>query len=90
MPIVNFSIPATLEHRVKDVIRQKGFASRAELFRFALIRYLERFEEVPFFPLDDDPEIADLCGRLENRLNMIDIERLPSAREQLAKLKEKI
>ena len=41
MSIVNFSIPKTLEERVKQTIQQKGFSSKAEFFRFAAIHFID-------------------------------------------------
>jgi len=44
MAIVNFSIPRNLEKRVQETINQKGFASKAEFFRFAAIYFMDIFE----------------------------------------------
>lgn len=41
MAIVNFSIPKTLEQRVNQTIKEKGFASKAEFFRFAAISFID-------------------------------------------------
>jgi metal-responsive CopG/Arc/MetJ family transcriptional regulator len=46
MSAVTISIPSTLEDRIKQAIQKKGFASKAELFRFAIIRYLDVYEEM--------------------------------------------
>jgi metal-responsive CopG/Arc/MetJ family transcriptional regulator len=45
MAIVNFSIPAVLEKRVDATIKRKGFASKAEFFRFAAIYYIETLDK---------------------------------------------
>ncbi|HLD61007.1 MAG TPA: ribbon-helix-helix domain-containing protein [Patescibacteria group bacterium] len=37
MSIVNFSIPAKLDQQIKKTIKEKGFASKAEFFRFAAL-----------------------------------------------------
>ncbi|GEM_PF-6556200 len=42
MAIVNFTIPKTLDLRVKKAVRERGFASRAEFFRVAAIQSLDR------------------------------------------------
>lgn len=35
MSIINFSIPAQLNKKIQKTVKNKGFASRAEFFRFA-------------------------------------------------------
>lgn len=40
MPIVNFSIPHPLDAQIKKTIKIKGFASKAEFFRFAALQVL--------------------------------------------------
>lgn len=42
MPIVNFSLPTTLEKQIATVVKKKGFASKAEFFRFVAMRYIEQ------------------------------------------------
>ena len=84
MSIVNFAIPKTLDGRIKTVLRKKGFASRAELFRFSVIQYLE---EVERFPLDDNCRITKLSHSLEQELEKkLGIKKLPSIRKQLARI----
>lgn len=41
MAIVNFSIPRNLEKRVESTVRERGFASKAEFFRFAAIYFMD-------------------------------------------------
>lgn len=41
MPIINFSIPKNLDDRVKMVVREKGFASKAEFFRYCAVQYMD-------------------------------------------------
>lgn len=41
MAIVNFTIPKNLKKRVEDTIKEKGFASKAEFFRFAAIYFMD-------------------------------------------------
>ena len=45
MAIVNFAIPATLEKQIKQIIKTKGFASKAEFFRFAAHVVLKNYDE---------------------------------------------
>lgn len=42
MPIVNFSLPATLEKQITSIVKKKGFASKAEFFRFVAMQYIEQ------------------------------------------------
>ncbi|MBI4262513.1 hypothetical protein HY624_03235 [Candidatus Uhrbacteria bacterium] len=85
MSIVNFSIPRTLEGRIRTVVQEKGFASKAELFRFSVIHYLEEIER---FPLDTNRHIATLSAVLEQELTKkIGEKPLPSIKKQLARLK---
>ena len=41
MPVVNFTLPATLEKHIVAVVKKKGFASKAEFFRFVAMQYIE-------------------------------------------------
>lgn len=38
--VVNFSVPKTLERQIAKTVRSKGFASKAEFFRFAALYLL--------------------------------------------------
>ena len=44
MAIINFTIPKNLERRVEDTIKEKGFVSKAEFFRFAAIYFMDILE----------------------------------------------
>jgi len=41
MSIVNFTIPKQLDQKVNKIIREKGFGSKAEFFRFAAIYFID-------------------------------------------------
>lgn len=85
MAIVNFSVPKQLEKRIGETIKEKGFPSKAELFRFAVIRYLDETEMLPF---DKNKRIVDLSGQLETELKKkISKKPLPSLKRQLARIK---
>ena len=47
MAVVNFSIPKRLEKRVDETIQEKGFASKAEFFRFAAMYFMDILERKP-------------------------------------------
>ena len=40
MPIINFNIKKPLEKKVEKTIKEQGFASKAEFFRFAALHYM--------------------------------------------------
>lgn len=84
MPIINFSVPKTLDRRVAKTIAAKGFASKAEFFRFAAICFMDN-ENRTF--ANEDERFDYLTKEIEKKI----IERyggkkLPSARAQLAGL----
>ena len=84
MSIVNFAIPQILEKRIELTIRKKGFASRAELFRFAVLRYLDEEENLPF---SHDKEMAAISNRLGEVLKKrFSGQILPSLKEQMKRL----
>ena len=41
MAIVNFAIPKPLERRGGEVMKEKGFSTKAEFFRFAAIHFID-------------------------------------------------
>jgi len=82
--IVNFFLPKTLEQRIVQTIKEKGFASKAEFFRFAAVHFLDVVNK-PFANEDERMEyLTNAIGReLRNRYRG---RKLPSAKEQLANL----
>ena len=67
MPVVNFSVPQLLDRRIQHVVKTKGFPSRAELFRYAVIRYLDDIIDRPIGKrsLDENPRIKALTDDIE-------------------------
>ena len=57
MSIVNFSVPQTLEKQIHAVVKQRGFASKAEFFRCAAVHYIKMMSE-PIYQ-NIDPEHLD-------------------------------
>ncbi len=85
MSIVNFSVPQTLERRIATIVKKKGFSSKAELFRFAVIRYMDENEGTLF---ENDSEIAELTQKLEQVMTKnLKGKKLPSIAEQLKRAK---
>ncbi|MDP2586852.1 MAG: hypothetical protein Q8P32_03720 [Candidatus Komeilibacteria bacterium] len=84
MPIINFSIPRVLEQKISQTIKVKGFPSKAEFFRFAVIKYID---EEGKMPLEGNPRFAYLSGALESALEKKYKKRnIPSIKKQLSKL----
>lgn len=84
MAIVNFSIPKALETRVKTITKKKGFASKAEFFRFAAIYFMDVIEK-PFGA--DDEKLGYLANEIKKEVaRQYRGKKIPSIREQLADL----
>ena len=82
MAIVNFSIPKTLERRVADVMREKGFASKAEFFRLAAIHFIDIIDK-PF--ANEEERFLHLSKILQKTIReRYHKKNIPSLREQLA------
>lgn len=41
MAIINFAVPENLAKRIDRTIKENGFASKAEFFRFAAVHFLD-------------------------------------------------
>lgn len=83
MAIVNFAIPKNLEQRVNAVIKEKGFGSKAEFFRFAAIHFIDVMQK----PQSEEARFAYLTSEVVKEVGKQYGKRtLPSAREQLADL----
>ena len=78
MPIVNFSIPQVLSKQVNEAIKTKGFASKAEFFRFAAFDYLRHLE---------DHRLNNLSNKLADTLSKKYAgKKMPSIEDQFKKL----
>ncbi len=85
MSIVNFAIPQVLERRIEQTIKHKGFASRAELFRFAVLRYLDEGENLP---LAKNQRIGALSNSLGEVIKKkIGTAKLPLLEQQMRRMK---
>jgi Arc/MetJ-type ribon-helix-helix transcriptional regulator len=83
MAIVNFSIPKNLEKRVEDTVRQKGFASKAEFFRFAAIYFMDILGRRAAG--NEEERFKHLTGTLNQEISeRYRGEKIPSAKDQLA------
>ena len=66
MTIVNFSITEPLAEKINRVIKEWGFSSKAEFFRFIAISFVERSERKKIM---EDFELAASCQNLEETVN---------------------
>ena len=82
MAIVNFSVPRNLDRRVEETIHRKGFASKAEFFRFAAIYFMDILGRRAG---DEEERFKHLTYVLEQEVSeRYRGKRIPSASEQLA------
>lgn len=82
MSIVNFSIPSVLEKRVDETIQQKGFASKAEFFRFAAVHFIEELHKPV---ISEEDRFHFLTKTIKKTVSKHYRGRaIPSAKEQLA------
>lgn len=83
MSVINFKISETLDKQLNKIIRQKGFQSKAELFRFAVFNYINSLKKFS----DEDEEFAYLESKLARLLTKkFSGRKLPSLRKQLQKV----
>lgn len=82
MSIVNFSIPKTLGGRIKEIMEQKGFASKAEFFRFAAIYFLDIIDK-PI--ISEDERFNSLTEAIQKEVTeAYGGKKLPSLEQQLS------
>lgn len=81
MTIVNFTITDPLEKKIEQALKDEGFLSRAELFRFAVINYLNNLDR----QMSENEEFAYLTSRLRNLIHLkFGRKKLTSVRKQLS------
>ena len=81
MSVVNFSIPKALEKRINKIISEKGFASKAEFFRYSAIHYIDVVSTSTTEKIEQIDELGRLIGEEVKRLYKG--KKLPSPEEQL-------
>ena len=84
MSVVNFSIPNTLNKRVSQTIKERGFISKAEFFRFAAIYQMDVINK----PTSNENEKFDyLTEKVSKQIsNKFRDKKVPSLKKQLADL----
>lgn len=84
MSIINFAVAEPLEQKINNAVKEYGFASKAEFFRFLAINFFNTNQSLP---LDNDSEIACLVDKIEKAANeRFGGKTLPSIKDQLANL----
>lgn len=82
MSIVNFSISPTLAKRISRTIKERGFSSKAEFFRFAVIHFMDIVEKPT--EIDEDLRFEILTKKLDLLLSKkLKNKKLPSLEDQL-------
>lgn len=84
MSIVNFAVTRPLEKKINQTIKEQGFTSKAEFFRFVTLLYLSRPQ--PLAAIEEtayQKSVSTLKIALRKRLVM---KKLPSLHNQLAGL----
>lgn len=80
MSVINFKVSDTLDEELNKIIREKGFQSKAELFRFAVFNYMSSIRKFS----DQDEEFAYLEAKLARLLSRKLVKKkLPSLKKQL-------
>ncbi len=84
MSVVNFSIPKTLNKRVIQTIKERGFISKAEFFRFAAIYFMDVLSK----PIsDEDGRLDYLTKKVSNQVtDRFKDKKIHSLKDQLADL----
>ena len=82
MAIINFKITKPLEKKIIETIKKQGFSSKAEFFRFAAMRFIEKTDS------SDDNKLTYLTAELEKALNnKVGNKKLPSLEKQISDIK---
>ena len=69
MSVVNFSITKPLEEKINKTIKDQGFTSKAEFFRFAAVDFIRN--DARFLPADDTlKDHAKAIRSVEARKNL--------------------
>lgn len=85
MTIVNFAVAKPLEKKINLAIKNEGFASKAEFFRFVTWRYLGERNKPDSEYLRFTTAADELAETVRKKFNG---KKLPSLREQLNDLED--
>jgi len=80
MPIINFEVKKPLEQKIKDAIKNYGFSSKAEFFRFAAISFLSREKQ----KMNEEDKLKHLVFELRKTIiKNFQNKKMPSLKKQL-------
>ena len=81
MAIVNFVVKKPLDDKIKKVIKENGFSSKAEFFRLAAINFLQSEKK----KIDEDERMNYITAELRRTIiRNFNNKKLPSLEKQLA------
>lgn len=85
MSVVNFTLPKPLEQKVNTAIKDQGFASKAEFFRFAALYFVHKLHQTN---THQDEAFERTMNTLASALRTkVRGKKLPSLEEQFANLR---
>ncbi len=85
MSIVNFAISQPLEQKINKAIKEYGFASKAEFFRFAAMGLITKTKHPE---LNEEEKFAQAAQKLSKTIHQIyGGKKLPSVEKQFADLR---
>ncbi|MBL7045110.1 MAG: hypothetical protein ISR98_00715 [Parcubacteria group bacterium] len=81
MAIVNFAVKKPLDDKIKKVIKENGFSSKAEFFRLAAINFIQSENK----KIDEDERMNYLTSEFRRTIiRNFSGKKLPSLRKQLS------
>jgi metal-responsive CopG/Arc/MetJ family transcriptional regulator len=86
MSIVNFTIATPLEKKIQKVIKEQGFASKAEFFRFAAMSFIQKTKAQNIDELFEK-EMDDFAKKIAKKYGD---KKLPPIEEQFDQLLDEV
>ena len=87
MSVVNFTITKPLETKISRLIKEQGFTSKAEFFRFVTLTYLNN-QERSLKTQNEDERYATSVRALKQAIRQkLQGKNLPSLKEQMSTLR---
>lgn len=81
MAIINFEVKRPLEQKIKTAIKDYGFTSKAEFFRFAAINFIMKEKE----KLNEEERFEKLSSELSRAvIKKFKNKKIPSLKKQLS------
>ena len=84
MSVINFTVPKPLEQKITAAIKDQGFASKAEFFRFAALYFVQKLH---YFDTPVDEEFTRTMNKLSSTIKAkYRGRKMPSLEEQFSDL----